>query len=202
MTLLELTSAYAAVAAERYPVLPGAIHREEPGFMDSLLSPQRRFDSGTHDGLEDLLGAVVSQGTGGAARLRIKSYGKTGTSQDNRDALFVGYAGGLVVGVWVGNDDNTPLKGINGGGLPARIWADFIGGAVKGARLTPAPRPKPQPKPVDPQLPIGIDDADFTLGNDASVSFDTRLGDTRLNVKIDKDGLSIEPEGDSRKGRR
>ncbi len=202
MSLLELTTAYAAVAANHYPVTPGAIAREEPDFVDSLLSPERRFDSGTHDHLLDLLGAVVNNGTGSAARLRIKSYGKTGTSQDNRDALFVGFAGGLVVGVWVGNDDNTPLKGINGGGMPARIWADFIAGAIKGARLAPAPKPKPvAPKPVDPQLPIGIDDADVILGNDASVTFDTRIGDTNLNIKLDKDGLSVEPGGGG-KGRR
>ena len=58
--------------------------------------------------------------------LRGPNHGKTGTSQDSRDALFVGYAGDLVVGVWIGNDDNSPLSGISGGGLPARIWRDFM----------------------------------------------------------------------------
>ncbi|MFN7051878.1 MAG: penicillin-binding protein, partial [Gemmobacter sp.] len=59
--------------------------------------------------------AAVNRGTGRAASLAVPNYGKTGTSQDYRDALFVGYAGDLVVGVWVGNDDNTPLGGITGG---------------------------------------------------------------------------------------
>jgi penicillin-binding protein 1A len=54
--------------------------------------------------------------------LHAPNFGKTGTTQDHRDALFVGYAGGLVVGVWVGNDDNTPMPGVTGGALPARIW--------------------------------------------------------------------------------
>ena len=193
MSLLELTSAYASVAANLYPVSPGALKKEEPGLFDSLWSPQRGFGSDTHDDLLEMLGAVVNQGTGRAARLRIKAYGKTGTSQDNRDALFVGFAGGLIVGVWVGNDDNSPLRGVNGGGLPARIWADFMGGAVKGARLAPAAKPKPLPKPVDPQLPIGIDDAEINLGDDVNVTFDGKIGDTRLNFKISKDGLSIEP---------
>ena len=192
MSLLELTSAYAAIAAKRYPVVPGALKKEEPGWFDSLWSSQRGLGSQTHEQMLDMLGAVVNQGTGRAARLRIKSYGKTGTSQDNRDALFVGFAGDLVVGVWVGNDDNSPLRGVNGGGLPARIWADFVAGAVKGARLAPAPKPKLPTIPVDPKLPIGIDDADITLGSDASVTVDGVVGDTRLNLRVSKDGLSIE----------
>ena len=73
-----------------------------------------------------MLRAAVNRGTGRAARLPQANFGKTGTSQDNRDALFVGYANGLVVGVWIGNDDNSPLRGISGGGLPARIWRDFM----------------------------------------------------------------------------
>jgi membrane peptidoglycan carboxypeptidase len=51
--------------------------------------------------------------------------GKTGTSQDHRDAWFVGFTPDLVVGVWVGNDDNTPMRGVVGGDLPAMIWKDF-----------------------------------------------------------------------------
>jgi membrane peptidoglycan carboxypeptidase len=54
---------------------------------------------------------AINRGTGrNAAMLPIANFGKTGTTQDYRDALFVGYAGDLVVGVWIGNDDNTPLK--------------------------------------------------------------------------------------------
>src|SRR3546814_18194527 len=52
--------------------------------------------------------------------------GKTGTSQDFRDAWFVGYSADLVVGVWVGNDTRTPLKKVTGGGLPATIWHAFM----------------------------------------------------------------------------
>ena len=51
---------------------------------------------------------------------------KTGTSEDNRDGWFIGFTGDLVVGVWVGRDDNKPVEGLNGGGLPARIWHDFM----------------------------------------------------------------------------
>jgi len=57
--------------------------------------------------------------------------GKTGTSQNYQDAWFVGYADDLVVGVWIGNDDNTPTNGITGGSLPAKLWGEFIGSVIE-----------------------------------------------------------------------
>ena len=106
--------------------------------------------------LLELLGGVVTDGTGAAARLAIPAYGKTGTSQDNRDALFIGFAGDLVVGVWIGNDDNTPLSGINGGGLPARIWRDFMAQAVRGAAPAPLRKTLPMPDPEGPVEPLDL----------------------------------------------
>ena len=79
-----------------------------------------------------------TDGTGRAAVLKVPTFGKTGTSQDNRDAVFVGFAGDLVVGVWVGRDDNKPA-GLTGGGAPARIWRDFMGQALNIAPPPPAP---------------------------------------------------------------
>jgi penicillin-binding protein 1A len=202
VTLLELTSAYACVAANRWPVLPHAIPSEQPTFLNRMLSPERRFDTPTHDGMLDMLGAVVTQGTGRGAALRIKTYGKTGTSQDNRDALFVGFAGDLIVGVWVGNDDNTPLKGVSGGGLPARIWRDFMGLAIKGAAplpVAPKPRPRPLPTPDVPTLPgnftfpIGVDDADVRGGENPGVKIKTDIGGMKLDVDISGDGINVTP---------
>ncbi len=197
VTLLELTSAFATLAADHWPVRPHALKQEEPGILASLFGPERSFGGDVREQMQDLLAACVAQGTGHAAALRIKAYGKTGTSQDNRDALFIGYAGDLVVGVWVGNDDNKPLKGINGGGLPARIWRDFMAGAIKGA--APVAAPKPPPKPVEPlgndQFPIGIDDADVTLGNDASVTVNTNIAGIPIDLKLDKNGFGIEQRG-------
>ena len=92
-----------------------------------------RMDDRERAMLLDLLSTVVNSGTGRGAALNIHTYGKTGTSQDNRDALFVGFAGGLVTAVWVGRDDNQPLPGVAGGGLPASIWRRFTADAV-GAR--------------------------------------------------------------------
>jgi penicillin-binding protein 1A len=69
-----------------------------------------------------MLGEVVRRGTGKAAGLPIHTAGKTGTTQDYRDAWFVGYAGGLTCGVWFGNDDNSPMDKVAGGDLPAKLW--------------------------------------------------------------------------------
>jgi penicillin-binding protein 1A len=93
-----------------------------------------------------LLQSAVRNGTGNAARLPIPTYGKTGTTQSHRDALFIGFAGNLVVGVWVGNDDNTPMSGaVVGGSVPAKLWRRFMTAALTrdGALARPAVRTDP-----------------------------------------------------------
>src|SRR5262249_59674729 len=73
--------------------------------------------------LNDMLRAVVLSGTGRRAALaRHACAGKTGTSQEFRDAWFVGYTAHFIAGVWLGNDDNRPMHRVMGGSLPARLW--------------------------------------------------------------------------------
>jgi penicillin-binding protein 1A len=194
VSLLELTSAYAAVAAGRWPVSPHAVTQEEPGLFDRLLASRRTFGDTQHDMLLDLLRAVVTEGTGRRAALGIATYGKTGTSQDSRDALFVGFAGDLVVGVWVGNDDNTPLKGINGGTLPAQIWRDFMAGAIPGARPAPVAKPVEAPidLPTDLNVPLG-NDTELQTQNGQGVTLRSEIGGAKVDVRLDKDGLSVGP---------
>jgi penicillin-binding protein 1A len=132
VSLLEMTSAYAAVAAGYYPVRPIGI-APEGGWLTSWWGTGqtiRRDPAFAH--LRDVLYAVTERGTGAAARLPggVPTFGKTGTTSDYRDAWFFGFAGDLVVGVWVGNDDNRPMPGVSGGGIPARIWANFMRGAL------------------------------------------------------------------------
>ena len=133
VSLLEMTAAYAAVADGRYPVRPrgiveasgdgglagrllgGILPDDDPGRSDRAFEP-----------LRDMLAYAATSGTGRAAALPVATFGKTGTSQGYRDALFIGFAGDLVVGVWVGNDDNRPMQRIAGSGLPARIWRGFM----------------------------------------------------------------------------
>jgi penicillin-binding protein 1A len=84
-----------------------------------------------------MMAEVIESGTGRAARLERPAAGKTGTSQDFRDAWFVGFTAELVAGVWLGNDDSAPMKNVTGGGLPARLWRDFMANALKGVPARP-----------------------------------------------------------------
>jgi penicillin-binding protein 1A len=132
VSLLELTSAYAAVASGRYPVvargLPDA-QRDEglASFFHRTGALERGRDWAP---MLDLLYAATNDGTGRRAALSIPTFGKTGTTQENRDALFIGFAGNLIVGVWVGRDDNTSLGRISGGTVPAQIWKSFMTSAL------------------------------------------------------------------------
>ncbi|WP_233247487.1 transglycosylase domain-containing protein [Caulobacter endophyticus] len=142
-TLLELTSAYAAVASGHMPVAPYGRPRKD----GEAAAPSRQLDTAQRAALYELLGAVVEEGTGRAARTGQLTYGKTGTTQEHRDAVFVGFTGDLVVGVWVGNDDHSPMNGVTGGGLPAQIWRDFVGQGLKAGLIARdrAPVPRVQP---------------------------------------------------------
>ncbi|WP_443019061.1 transglycosylase domain-containing protein [Sphingomonas sp.] len=157
MTLLELTSAYAAVAANSYPIKPRGLPEVRQGWFQRFWGNRRSFDDGTGEMMLDLLAAAANDGTGRAAALRAGTFGKTGTTQDNRDAIFVGFSGDIVTAVWVGNDDNSPLHGVAGGGIPARIWRDFMAAAVKSEPARPrqpivAPPIVPDEEPFDSGL--------------------------------------------------
>jgi penicillin-binding protein 1A len=76
--------------------------------------------------------------------------GKTGTSQDFRDAWFIGYTANLVTGIWLGNDDNSPTKKATGGGLPVEVWTRFMKAAHQG--VTPIPLPNSQPPGLFPSM--------------------------------------------------
>jgi len=141
-TLTEMTAAYARVAGEGGAVAPRGLPAP-PERAWYQLADAGRLGGGVSRReramLRELLAAVVTEGTGRAARLSRPAYGKTGTAQDGRDALFIGWSGDLVVGVWVGKDDNSPVPGVTGGGLPARMWRDFMGQALpRSAGASPA----------------------------------------------------------------
>lgn len=130
--LIDMTRAFAAVASGRYPVKASGLWRDDP-WPDAVTPPEATAKSWpVRADMMQLLQSVVRNGTGNAARLPIPAWGKTGTTQNHRDALFIGFAGDLVVGVWVGNDDNSPMAAsIVGGGLPARLWKGFMAAALQ-----------------------------------------------------------------------
>ncbi len=172
--LIELAEAYAAVAAGAYPVVAHGLPPEEEGWFTRLMQRQRRFSENQLAMIRDLLSSAANRGTGSAAALRTSTFGKTGTTQDSRDAIFVGYAGGLVTAVWIGNDDNAPLPGgAAGGGVPARIWRNFMSGAIN--------------EPVE-DAPEETQDADL-VNAIANITVETGIGNVGLGV--DEDGMTV-----------
>ncbi|MBQ3434124.1 MAG: hypothetical protein IJG24_03655, partial [Selenomonadaceae bacterium] len=89
-----------------------------------VISPESAAD------LTSMLEDVIAKGSGKGAAIGRPAAGKTGTTSDYKDAWFVGYTPDLVASVWIGNDDNTSLDGIMGGGLPATIWSHFMQNAL------------------------------------------------------------------------
>ncbi len=148
--VLELTGAYLPIAngGLRRPVWPvesvtdsrgTELYRHRPTEA-RVLAPAVASQMG------GMLRAVVSEGTGRAAALPDRRVaGKTGTTQDNRDAWFVGFDGRLVASVWVGYDDDRPMRGVTGGGLPSRIWREVM-------RATPPPAQVAEAAPARPRV--------------------------------------------------
>ncbi|HEX8467930.1 MAG TPA: transglycosylase domain-containing protein [Allosphingosinicella sp.] len=184
VTLLELTSAYAAVAAGAYPVRPKGLEDEtKPWWQRMWNKATGQSGDPAFDEMREMLGAVVSRGTGRGAALAVPAFGKTGTTQDSRDALFIGFAQDLVVGVWVGNDDNSPLAGqIAGGGLPARIWRDFMTQAVG-----TAPAQKLAPPLAAPAPSTGLNGS-VTLPIEGTGGLD-------VGVRVDENGVTVTGNG-------
>ena len=105
--------------------------------------------------MNQMMRAVVTSGTGTRANVGgFDIAGKTGTTSDYRDAWFVGYTGGFVTAVWVGKDDNKPMRGVTGGGVPAGIWRSYMAQALPRVRPPAIPGGVVEAPPVEPD-PIG-----------------------------------------------
>jgi penicillin-binding protein 1A len=142
VSLIELTAAYGAFANGGIGVWAYGIEevRDATGralYRRSGSGPGRVLDGRVAADMGAMLGAVITGGTGRAAAFGRPAAGKTGTSQEFRDAWFVGYSADLVAGVWVGNDNGKPMQNVTGGGLPARLWRRFM--TVAHAGLAPRP---------------------------------------------------------------
>ena len=153
VNLLELTGAYAVLANRGVGVLPYAIAEVRDGDGALLYARQgsgltRLLHPATVVAMQDAMAAAVEWGTGRAARIGRPVAGKTGTAQDYRDAWFVGFTAELVTGVWVGNDDRRPMHKVVGGGLPARLWHDFMLAALDGQPIEPLPWPGSASEPL------------------------------------------------------
>src|SRR6185503_5538351 len=122
--------------------------------------------------MNDMLNAVLVSGTGKRAALPgLPAAGKTGTSQDFRDAWFVGYTEQFVAGVWVGNDDGRAMNKVMGGSLPARLWHDVMlaaheGGSASAPLAARSQAGEQRAQPLLPRERIGSDFVDRVAGGD------------------------------------
>ena len=132
VTLLEMTQGMATFMRDGERLDAYLVERAENSRGDVLyqrppVNPLQVYDPELAHTMNGMLGRVVQTGTGGGARLPDRDVaGKTGTSQDWRDAWFVGFTADYATGVWVGYDDHRPMPKITGGGVPSEIFADFM----------------------------------------------------------------------------
>ena len=129
--LYDMVIAYGAFANGGFKVQPYSVLRVENsrGVVIYEASPAKVSKAISYDtaaGMTYMLKKVVEVGTGRGAYIGRQVAGKTGTTDDYRDAWFMGFSPDIVAGVWLGNDDNSRLPGITGGGLPARVWATYM----------------------------------------------------------------------------
>lgn len=152
-SLLEMAGAYAGILNGGSSVTPyGLIELRLAGDPDALMGTgggigERVITEGAARELIYMMEKVVSEGTGRRAALPgWEIAGKTGTTQATRDAWFIGFSSEYVAGVWMGYDDNTPLTGVTGSGLPAEIWHETMIRVHEGLEPTPLPAFVPNPK--------------------------------------------------------
>jgi penicillin-binding protein 1A len=144
VNLLELTSAYAPFANGGMGVIPNVITTIKSKDGDVLYEasdagPGRVIAPNVLAEMNDMLKTAVEVGTGKGANLGGWEFaGKTGTTQDAKDALFVGYTSAMVTGVWLGNDDATKTT-LSGGNVPAAIWSEFMNKAHQGKQVASLP---------------------------------------------------------------
>ena len=144
VTLLELTSAYSAFGNAGRRAAPYGIVSIEAENGETLYAhqatPEQVMTRNQAQDMTNMLHQVIAEGTGRNAALSGRlAAGKTGTSQDNRDAWFIGYTGNEAAGVWFGNDDNSPTEGAAGGNFAALAWRNYMTAAEQGMPAAPLP---------------------------------------------------------------
>jgi penicillin-binding protein 1A len=143
--MLELVGAYAPFANGGYALMPRVIEKitaTNGKVLYARSTPQlgRIIDARYVAMMNAMMAETLTIGTAHKAALSgWPAAGKTGTSQDFRDAWFIGYTAHLVTGVWLGNDDGTPTKHVTGGTLPVEIWSRFMRGAHQGVPVASLP---------------------------------------------------------------
>ncbi|GAA0566988.1 transglycosylase domain-containing protein [Rhizomicrobium electricum] len=177
VTPLELTSAYAVFASGGLKVRPYMVTQVNGAdgrilYQRQNREPERVIAEHVMKDLTAMLFGVVSHGTGFSANLYDREAGgKTGTTQDYHDAWFVGFTTDYVTGVWVGNDDSSPMKGVTGGTIPAQMWKSVMKVAEAGL----------PPKGLDrspPEDALGLDQSLLSSGTGLSADDEAAINNT------------------------
>ena len=164
--LYDMVVAYGAFANGGFRVRPYCVERVENSrgvtiYENSGPKIVKVINFETAAGMTYMLRKVVEVGTGKAANIAQNVAGKTGTTNDYRDAWFVGFTPDIVTGVWVGNDNNSKLPGITGGAMPARVFAEYMKVAIQNFPKSVFDYPKMNGSNVSNQ--IKIEDVDETV---------------------------------------
>lgn len=167
--LYDMVVAYGAFANGGFRVRPYSVERVENSrgitiYENSGPKIVKVINFETAAGMTYMLRKVVEIGTGKAANIAQNIAGKTGTTNDYRDAWFVGFTPDIVTGVWIGNDNNTKLPGITGGSLPARIFAEYMKTAIQNFPKSVFDYPKLNGK--NTLSPIKMDDVTESIDDD------------------------------------
>ena len=190
-TLLEMTGAYAGIlnggsSVRPYGILDLRLKGDDQPLIGQAGGMGERVisEQAAHE-LIYMMNQVVDQGSGGRAKVPgWQIAGKTGTTSAARDAWFIGFSADYVTGVWMGNDDNAPLTGVTGGGLPAEIWHAVMQRVLDG--MTPRPLPMATPDSWRQQIPA------TTVSSDSgAVAIDPSTGQPYLGVQAQQ-----MPQGD------
>jgi len=157
VTPLEMTQAYAALSNGGYRVQAYGIERIRTNGGQVLYQHRNpgQPQVAANPPLSELVGmmrTVVTEGTG--TRAAVAGYdiaGKTGTTSDFRDAWFCGFSGNFTTVVWMGRDDDAPMRGVTGGSAPAELWHAYMRAALPraGVQAIPPGPPAPPPPPAD-----------------------------------------------------
>jgi penicillin-binding protein 1A len=193
VSVLELVSAYAPFANGGLAASPYVVERVRTAHGKTLYArnknpPGRVIDAHYVTMMNAMMRETVTSGT--ARRADLPGWpvaGKTGTSQDFRDAWFIGFTSQLVTGVWLGNDDNTPTKRITGGGLPVEVWSQFMKAAHRGKLPSDLPGDAiaaiPPPAMSIPVPPAGVPGGRGRLSDSAPPSYPpSQAGESRVGV--------------------
>ena len=187
-TLIDMTGAFAGILNGGSSVTPYGFEAltlkgmDEPLFGAGGGIGERVISEKAAHALTYMMTEVLNSGTGGRARLDDReAAGKTGTTQSARDAWFVGFTADYVVGVWMGYDDNRPLSGVTGGGLPAEIWHEVMVRVNEGLPAKPLTKEIPE----STYAPVGEGTGEGAVAAEDVPYFDDPSAPTYDDVYID-----------------